>query len=244
MAHTAFKPRAGGAGDRLLVTRTESGNEPDGITGVVPAPSLARGTSQEATQPLATTNEISQIPQPPIEEPILEKTTPQLQQDPTPVAVPAPLAKPEDHGKPTPQLSENVPATAPQTQQASKTMTSPPAPESPVKAPVKPRSSKFLKGLHSMGVDPSMLEGLDLTFENVLEDIGLEASQPSKTSVQSLEAGLRREIGKLEAGSWLNHSDQRYERVEYVEKMLERAIMECDEMEGLLTLYGVELGVS
>jgi len=245
LTHTAFKPRAGGAGERLLVTRTESGDEPDGITGVVPAPSLVRGISQEATQPLSINKAPSQIPQP-IIEPIPEYASPQPQQEASQVPIPAPLAKSENRGKPPPPATEAFPdpASQSQTPQASEAISPPPAPESPIKISVKPRSSKFLKGLHSMGVDPSMLDGLDLIFENVLEDLGWEASQHSKSSAETLGVGLRREIGKLEAGSWLNNSDQRYERVEYVEQMLEKAIMECDELEGLLTLYGVELGVS
>jgi hypothetical protein len=47
----------------------------------------------------------------------------------------------------------------------------------------------------------------------------------------------------VEAGSWLNHLEQKDDRVEAVEKMLDRAIAECDELEGLLTLYNVELSV-
>jgi hypothetical protein len=59
-----------------------------------------------------------------------------------------------------------------------------------------------------------------------------------------LENDIKREIARVEAGSWLNHLEQKDDRVEAVERMLDRAIAECDELEGLLTLYNVELGVS
>jgi len=48
-AYTAFKPRAGGAAAKLLATETKS-SEPDGITGVVPAPSLARTKTTDSAR--------------------------------------------------------------------------------------------------------------------------------------------------------------------------------------------------
>lgn len=244
LAHSAFKPRAGGAGDRLLINRTETSNEPDGITGVVPAPSLARGITQDTTQPLNINKAPIEVAQPLPEVPI--------QEDPqkTPHEIPA-IVLPTDEsnvevGKTNPsQVAESLRVSPPKEEASLPTMPSPPpAPPSPIsKAPVKPRSSKYQQGLRAMGIDPSVLEGLDLSYETVLEDLGWDTGPLAKKSVDTLESGLRREIGKLEAGSWLNSSDQRFERVEYVEKMLDKAIMECDEMEGLLTLYGVELSV-
>lgn len=247
VAHGAFKPRAGGAGDRLLVTRTESSNEPDGITGVVPAPSLARGiSSQEPTQPLNINKATSQVSQP-VLQPVVEQPAPQRIPSSADVATAPGKEKIESSSAP---VIERVKTPKPQEQpfqhkiqEVSQLAPAPAAEPLAKQAPVKPRSSKYLKGLYAMGIDPSILEGVDLNYENVLEDLGWGSSSLTKKNVDKLESGLRREIGKLEAGSWLNSSDQRYERVEYVENMLDKAIMECDEMEGLLTLYGVELSV-
>jgi hypothetical protein len=47
-AYGAFKPRPGGAGERLLAAAKKQqsmSDEPDGITGVVPAPSLRVGSA-------------------------------------------------------------------------------------------------------------------------------------------------------------------------------------------------------
>lgn len=63
--------------------------------------------------------------------------------------------------------------------------------------------------------------------------------QPKK--LDAFEADLKREIARVEAGSWLNNTEHNDERVEAVEKMLDKVIGECDELEGLLTLYNVEL---
>lgn len=62
--------------------------------------------------------------------------------------------------------------------------------------------------------------------------------------VDSLQAGLRREIARLEAGSWIGHPEQKDERITQVGKLLDKAISECDTMDSLLRLYSVELSVS
>ena len=46
-AANAFKPRVGGAAERLKQTQAKSPDGPDGITSVIPAPSLIRGFSND-----------------------------------------------------------------------------------------------------------------------------------------------------------------------------------------------------
>jgi hypothetical protein len=57
-ALNSFKPRAGGAAERLRETQAKSPDGPDGITGVVPAPSLLRGVSGDSSS-LSTSASLS-----------------------------------------------------------------------------------------------------------------------------------------------------------------------------------------
>ena len=233
LAHTAFKPRAGGAGERLLGAKAKTTNEPDGITGVVPARSAARVTGQDAAKP--PTDE------PPSSDRSLTPAPLEVPQAPPPVQVqPASAIEPP---APTPdqdQIREIVSgedaetATQPFPQRPSR---------SPSRQPRKRRSNPYANALTGMEIDPFVLGGRDADFDEILGEFGWNRNFLQSKKMDALEADLRREVGRLEAGSWLGHSDVKDERVEVVENLLDKAIAECDEMEGLLTLYSVELSV-
>jgi hypothetical protein len=55
---------------------------------------------------------------------------------------------------------------------------------------------------------------------------------------------IGRELNKAQAGGWMSRIDDEDERVAAVMKGLDKTIEECDELDGLLTLYNVELSVS
>ena len=95
-----------------------------------------------------------------------------------------------------------------------------------------------------MGIDTSVVHNQHTEFENVLTDFNWDANLLQIKQVDVLKTNLRRDIARLEAGSWLGNSEHKDDRVATVETLLDRAIAECDEMEGLLTLYSVELSVS
>jgi hypothetical protein len=81
-----------------------------------------------------------------------------------------------------------------------------------------------------------------MDFELMLSDFGWSTDVLKPKQLANLENSIRREQGRVEAGSWLSHADAaREERVAHVETLLDKAIAECDELEGLLTLYHVEL---
>ena len=108
---------------------------------------------------------------------------------------------------------------------------------------IKRRSERQEKYLVELGVDPNLLEGRGLEFEQTLEDFGWKDEALRPQALADMEADLRREQARLEAGSWLSHDDPaREEKVEQVAALIDKAIAECDELEGLLTLYNVELG--
>jgi hypothetical protein len=106
------------------------------------------------------------------------------------------------------------------------------------------RSNQQMTNISRLGIDPDILDERGLEFETLLSEFGWGSSELSAKNIESLESDIRREIARVEAGSWLNHLEQKDDRVEAVEKLLDRAIAECDELEGLLTLYNVELSVS
>lgn len=100
-----------------------------------------------------------------------------------------------------------------------------------------------------------------ISFDNILDQVAgwkskendsdtddsSESSPPSLEyqRVDDLEARVRREIGRVQAGSWLGHLEEMQDsKVEALAGLFEKTIAECEELEGYLTLYGHELGVS
>jgi hypothetical protein len=55
---------------------------------------------------------------------------------------------------------------------------------------------------------------------------------------------VERELNKIQAGGWLARIEEEDERIQAVQDGLQKVIDECDELDGLLTLYAVELSVS
>ena len=226
-AHNAFKPRAGGAGNKFLPNEAKSPNEPDGISAVVPAPSLARTLASPSQTSLAerpaTPKSQEEIPQVQISSP--EKPT-ILEEDRLPMEAATPestqnLQRPSTGGRA--DSSESLP---------------------PEFRRRKRRSMQHTKYLTMLNIDSTLLEGRGLDFESALGDFGWGNNLTQSQKLEAMEAEVRRELGRVEAGSWLGHLEQKDDRVETVEKMLDKAIAECEEFEGLLTLYGVELSVS
>ncbi|KAB8336876.1 hypothetical protein FH972_021184 [Carpinus fangiana] len=219
----AFKPRAGGAGARLLANKNKKSEDDTSLNEVVPAPSASRNMSGDSLQ------------QTPIDK-IAEKP-PTIVKEPAPevqVSSPVPMTPQEEPRAAAREpvglgIDPNVPT---ETQPSDQ-------PPQPIK---KPRSNKYDAAFGMLDIDPTIFVEQQREYETILSDFGWEKSILSGKKVDALETDLRREIARLEAGSWLGSSDQKDDRVDFVQKMLDKAIAECDEMEGLLTLYGVELG--
>ncbi|KAH0544376.1 hypothetical protein FGG08_001517 [Glutinoglossum americanum] len=214
-AYNAFKPRTGGAGDTLPDQVDGQPGEPDGINGVVPAPALLRRNQElgKGTVP---------------EQPASKK----LSDDVPDVKGVSLKAAPQVVAEPPPAGSK------PQTQAPEKAL--PKIVKSP-EARQPPRSYLTARHFTAIDVDPSLLETRTVEIEPILSEFGWGGGKIHELKVDAIEAGLKREIGGVEAGSWLDHLEQKDERVEAVERMLDRSIAECDELEGLLALYGVEL---
>ena len=232
-AYAGFKPRVGGAGERLLAAAKKSQPDatgPDGITGVVPAPSLSRSATDPPQSPVVTKSE----------------------QD---LQLPAPVAEPET---PTVEITEPVPeeiAVAPvQTPEISRENLSDvvikvedrsrsPSPATQGRRRRR-REDHTMKYCQALGIDPAILDGRGIDFDDILTDLGWNGRLADEQKIEDLEADVRREIGRVEATSWLGNLEQQEGKVEQLASLIDRTIEECDELDGLLTLYSHELNVS
>jgi hypothetical protein len=235
-AYGGFKPRPGGAGERLLAAAKKSQAEeagPDGITGVVPAPSLTRSATDPPQSPVVEKSEKSEKDlQPPSgpETPTVEITEPQLEEAPVAPAVP--------HVE-IPESSKNTLTDVVQVEPRSRT----PSPSGQGRRRRR-REDNTLKYCQALGIDPGVLDGRGIDFDDILSDLGWNGRLADEQKIEDLEADVRREIGRVEATSWLGNLEQQEGKVEQLASLIDRTIEECDELDGLLTLYSHELNVS
>ncbi|EME49313.1 hypothetical protein DOTSEDRAFT_68176 [Dothistroma septosporum NZE10] len=241
-ASNAFKPRPGGAAEAILRAKAERDGGPDGITGVVPRPAT-REKQIQADQPPAS----SIIDRAPEQDFALKRPQEDFPSVPPTVEVSSPQIPARD--KPTAMNSRQSVELFDTTEHLQSTLESESAvnvvEERQIGQPqvkIKRRSAQQEKYLSMLGVDRSLLDGKGLEFEVLLSEFGWHTGVLQPRQLAALENDVRREQGRVEAGSWLSHTDAaREERVAHVESLLDKAIAECDELEGLLTLYHVEL---
>jgi hypothetical protein len=229
----AFKPRAGGAAAKLFAPKEAKSDEPDGISGVFkPQRQLPKEPPKEAPK-----EEVKQPEEAPTLVPDrLSKERLRISTEAVPsVTISSPLSPAQ--AAPLPETEEK--ALTPSLDQA--------VTQKSVEPEVrrkKRRSNQQITNISNLGIDPGLIDEQGLEFEGLLTELGWGSNELSAKHIDALENDIKREIARVEAGSWLNHLEQKDDRVEAVERMLDRAIAECDELEGLLTLYNVELGVS
>ncbi|KAJ4371235.1 hypothetical protein N0V83_004452 [Neocucurbitaria cava] len=224
----AFKPRAGGAAAKLFSKETKTSDEPDGVSAVfVPQRPTPKAVPQEEIE-----KKVEEPPKTVADRSSKERLRISTEVVPS-VTISSPLSPIPGSGT---AGAEEAPA--------------PPTPEKAAtrKVEVEPelrrkkrRSNQQIMNISKLGIDPSIIDERGLEFESLLSELGWGSSELSAKNIESLEIDIKREIARVEAGSWLNHLEQKDDRVEAVERMLDRAIAECDELEGLLTLYNVEL---
>lgn len=208
---SAFKPRAGGAGARLLANKNQqAGDEPDGTNAVVPAPGL----------------------KPAVEDNVVE-----------------PPSEPQKEEKPGVQVIGASPTTDDPMARSQNNFLSK-DPGSPVLTQkAQPQLAyQYNNALNALGIDHAVLGGQGQEFEATLTEFGWSSNILQNKTIDTMEMDLRKEIARLEAGPWLGQETEdgghKDAGVEGFEKVLDKAIAECDEMERLLSLYGVELAVS
>lgn len=225
--YNAFKPRAGGAAEKVANEKTASG---DGITGVFQAPSLLKGISQDDVRPATPKQSLENRPS----TPDVEKEIPTVQIMTSPARPAAPVPPEPVAQKPSePVLQKTSESEQPL----------PIADKAQEDRRKKHRSDHSAKYARTLGINSSLLEGRTFEIEEVLNDFGWGEARSGRATFEELETGIRKEIARVEAGSWLSAVENNDERVVAVADMMDRVIAECDELDNLLTLYNVELGV-
>lgn len=226
LAHNAFKPRAGGAADRLREQPQSPTGEPDGITGVVPAPSLLKNASQGMSSESRSHTPDLKIPEQPYRSAV-----------PT-VKVDSPPQKPPlqtHHFDEEPRSAHDALEAEPE---------KPVPPARPVDEQRRKRKSDHsVKYAKVLAVDPRVLAGRTFDIETSLNDFGWGEETHQRSTYEELQGNIRKELGRAEAGGWLNAIEQNDDRIVALGSMMDRVIAECEELDGLLTLYGVELSV-
>jgi hypothetical protein len=226
-AASAFKPRPGGAGDRLRQAAqakpAEDGS--DGITGVFQPP-----------------------PKPKVEEP-----------EPTPEEVPAAAAPPPvppvsaARNAEVPSVRITVPnSSRPSSLQATvKRTDAPQLEEKKSSESIKEEARKSVitgndaKYVAALGIDPSILDQRSTEFGKWLDHFGFVPGEKMRSlRWDEMKIDIDRELDKAQAGGWLARFRENDERVDAMKRGFDVAMAECDELDNLLTLYGVELGVS
>ena len=213
-AASAFKPRPGGAADRLR-NLNKSSDGPDGITEVVPAP-----------------------PRPVSAQKSPEPVTP----EPAPKAAESSPAVPEvkvtitSSSRPT-----SLQASVKEAGRVAEAQTVEPKEEAP-KSIVVGNDIKYLAslGLDPAILDSRSNEfakWLDYFA-------WVPGEQMRKNNYDDMSLEMERELNKAQAGGWLARFQAEDERVDMIKKGIDMAVAECEELDNLLTLYSVELSVS
>lgn len=237
-AANAFKPRPGGAAERILQQKAQREGEPDGITGVVPRPMPRQEPKPEVPPPVVIEDQVATEVQPE-PSPVVEAVPPQPVQDAAPVVQNKSIEIVEDPQKPQ-TTSASTTTSAPAEATAGSKIEQRHVQQPQIK--IKRRSAFQEKNIAALEIDRKLLDGRGIEFDSMLSDFGWNRNILRPNQLLDFERDIRRELGRVEAGSWLSQADvAREEKVHHVEALLNKAIEECDELEGLLTLYNVEL---
>lgn len=216
-AVTAFKPRVGGAAERLRKAAElaqASEDEPDGITGVVPAPSRAAATPEPVR------------PETPKEQPAAKRSS---------NAVPEVKITVPNASRPS-----SIQVSSKETTQAGTLEVQ--TKEDRHRRVAAGNDAKYFT---TLGVDTSLLAEGTFEFAKWLDHFGwIPGSQMRNRSFDDMKVDIDREIGKAQAGGWVARFEYDDDRVDVIKTGLDVAIAECEELDNLLTLYSVELSVS
>lgn len=222
----AFKPRPGGAAERLRANQNQNktAEGPDGITGVVPAPSLTRAQSEKSvtTEHTITSDNNAQdkansgIPEVKITIPQSRPTSVEAPPKAQQVSIITEKQQEEEKEKPKPRE---------------------------VRRP-KPAAELMQKELAFLGIEPSVLQGKGEDIVSFWDEFGYAGDGVRTTNIEQMKEEIERELNKAQTGGWLARFDEEDGRIEGIKKGIDQCITECDELDNLFTLYLVELDVS
>ncbi|RFU31297.1 hypothetical protein B7463_g5046, partial [Scytalidium lignicola] len=220
---SAFKPRAGGAAERLRVAQKKTTEGPDGITSVIPAPSLIR-TPSENNAKAAT-----------------DKTPDRGVQDNASNGVPEvkitiPQSRPAS-GEPLPKPKEdNLTSEKEKEKEKEKERAKPRETKRP-----RPAAEMMQKELTFLGIDSSILQGKGEEIVNFWDEFGYSGEGIRTANIDHMKEEIERELNKAQTGGWLARFDEEDDRIEGIKKGIDQCVAECEELDNLFTLYLVEL---
>lgn len=230
-ATSGFKPRAGGAAEkmRLAALKSESSDGPDGITGVVPAPSLLRRETDESSRPGTSMGGADTASQRNGSLDISKRGDDAAATNPQVIVTKAPEQKPESIRQPSEASIQPI-------AQSDKKKAEPPK--------KKTLSDETREQLKSIQIDSRLLSGSRaVEFVESLDHFGWVGDGVRTKSLEEMEREVERELNRAQVGGWFEGLDESDERVQRLRTRIDGVVQEAEELEGLLTLYGVELGV-
>ena len=226
-AATAFQPRQGGAGARFRLQPDGKTGEPDGITSVVPAP-LLRGASNDSATPST-----ADYPTPgsekdrPFSPSLMPPPKVQLQRTATDDSV-------ANARNISGLKQETEPPILPESPEKTRE-------QSPERRRKQRQETEVQRYCSTLGLDPKILDGQGTYFNELLTEFGWDGKLASRHKLDDFEADIRREVGRAQATGWLGHIGQQDSMLQDLSKAFDKAIEECEELDGLLTLYAHEL---
>ncbi|RYP06616.1 hypothetical protein DL764_003068 [Monosporascus ibericus] len=210
-AATAFKPRPGGAGERLREVKKTATDEPDGITSVVPAKPRAAAVPETTSQTEPADQKESE-----------ERTD----------AVPEVKLTLPNSSRPT-SLQASVKGAERKKLEATQKE------DKPERSPVTGNDAKYFAalgvGTSLLADTPSEFARWLDHFGWV------PGEKMRTRNFEEMKLDVDRELNKAQAGGWVARFKEEDERVDAIKEGLDIAITECDELDNLLTLYSVEL---
>lgn len=216
-AANAFKPRPGGAGDRLRLAAQSKPAEDssDGITGVFQPPPKPK----------------AEEPEKPAEDPA-ERANPE---------VPSVKVTLPNSSRPS-SLQQINTKVEPQTSQPEEKRSQEIVKDEEIRKSI--ISGNDAKYLSALGVDPSILDNRSTDFTKWLDFFGWVPGEKMRSRhMDEMKIDIDREINKAQAGGWLSRFREEDDRVDAIKRGIDVGIAECEELDNLLTLYSVELSV-
>jgi hypothetical protein len=107
----------------------------------------------------------------------------------------------------------------------------------------RPPAETMSKELTAIGVDPSIIGNRGGELVSAWEEFGWVGEGIRTKNIDQMKEDVERELNKVQAGGWLSRLEEEDDRIEAIKTGLDKCIEECEELDGLFTLYLVELGV-
>ncbi|KAI1353797.1 exocyst complex component Sec3-domain-containing protein [Xylaria sp. FL0043] len=207
----SFKPRPGGAGERLLqaANKAVATDGPDGITSVVPAPPRP-APPPEAPKPVEPAQKPDEKLAP---VPEVKVTVPNSSQPTTLEMVTKDLQRKHLEETRKDEEAQRITIAGNDTKYFSTLGVD--------TSLLADTTAEFARWLDHFGWVPG--------------------NQMRSRNFDEMKLDIERELNKAQAGGWLARFQEEDERVDAIKAGLEVAITECDELDNLLTLYSVEL---